>query len=93
MDEASPLLGEGEGFLSLEAILWCFLANNLNKLAKKRRGGGGSRRRREEEETEKQGEEDEEEGQTTTIRRGERRKKTRMGEGRQYVHDIRNFSS
>ena len=48
MDEASPLLGEGEGFLSLEAILWCFLANNLNKLAKKRGGvgGGGKKKRR-----------------------------------------------
>lgn len=46
MDEASPLLGEGEGFLSLEAILWCFLANNLNKLAKKRRRKREKRRRR-----------------------------------------------
>ena len=79
MDEASPLLGEGEGFLSLEAILWCFLANSLNKLAKKRRGGG--RRRRREEETEKQGEEDEEEGQTTTIRRGGKKKENKNGRG------------
>ena len=46
MDEASPLLGEGEGFLSLEAILWCFLANNLNKLAKKRRRKREKRKRR-----------------------------------------------
>jgi len=46
LDEASPLLGEGEGFLSLEAILWCFLANNLNKLAKKRRRKREKRRRR-----------------------------------------------
>ena len=75
MDEASPLLGEGEGFLSLEAILWCFLANNLNKLAKKRRRKREKRKRKRRRDRRQRG----------GGKKKKKENKNGRGEGRQYV--------